>query len=34
MTREDAIRYLVVEWMEKNAYLPVHNLDEEVDETA
>jgi hypothetical protein len=36
LTREDAIRYVVREWMEKNTYLPVHDLDEdgEVDGTA
>ncbi|WP_247241735.1 MULTISPECIES: CopG family transcriptional regulator [Rhizobium] len=28
LTREDAIRYIVREWMEKNTYLPVHELDE------
>ncbi|MBA9036732.1 CopG family transcriptional regulator [Rhizobium leguminosarum] len=31
LTREDAIRYIVREWMEKNTYLPVHNLDEDGD---
>lgn len=36
MTRNDTIRFIVREWMEKNTYLPVHNLDEdgEVDGTA
>lgn len=31
LTREDAIRYIVREWMEKNTYLPVHDLDEDSD---
>ena len=31
LTREDAIRYVVREWMEKNTYLPVHDLDEDGD---
>ncbi|TBC90293.1 CopG family transcriptional regulator (plasmid) [Rhizobium leguminosarum] len=31
MTRNDAIRFIVQEWMEKNTYLPVHNLDEDGD---
>ncbi|MGO6904834.1 CopG family transcriptional regulator [Rhizobium ruizarguesonis] len=31
LTREDAIRYIVREWMEKNTCLPVHNLDEDGD---
>ncbi|MGR9156034.1 CopG family transcriptional regulator [Rhizobium leguminosarum] len=31
MTRNDTIRYIVREWMEKNTYLPVHNLDEDGD---
>ncbi|MET3754837.1 hypothetical protein ABID08_002194 [Rhizobium binae] len=36
LTREDAIRYIVREWMEQNTYLPVHELDEDgqVDGTA
>jgi hypothetical protein len=36
MTRNDTIRFIVREWMEKNTYLPVHELDEdgEVDGTA
>lgn len=36
MTRNDAIRFIVREWMEKNTYLPVHEIDEdgEVDGTA
>ncbi|MGO7568731.1 CopG family transcriptional regulator [Rhizobium ruizarguesonis] len=36
MTRNDTIRYIVREWMEKNTYLPVHMLDEndDVDGTA
>ncbi len=36
LTRENAIRYIVREWMEQNTYLPVHELDEdgEVDGTA
>ncbi|MGO8301046.1 CopG family transcriptional regulator [Rhizobium ruizarguesonis] len=35
-TRNDTIRFIVREWMEKNAYLPVHMLDEndDVDGTA
>ncbi|MGO6968219.1 CopG family transcriptional regulator [Rhizobium leguminosarum] len=35
-TRNDTIRYIVREWMEKNTYLPVHMLDEndDVDGTA
>ncbi|RFB87214.1 CopG family transcriptional regulator [Rhizobium leguminosarum bv. trifolii] len=35
-TRNDMIRFIVREWMEKNTYLPVHNLDEdgEVDGSA
>ncbi|MGR8961000.1 CopG family transcriptional regulator [Rhizobium leguminosarum] len=31
MTRNDTIRYIVREWMEKNTYLPVHELDEDGD---
>ncbi|TAX99810.1 CopG family transcriptional regulator [Rhizobium leguminosarum] len=31
MTRNDAIRFIVREWMEKNTYLPVHELDEDGD---
>ncbi|NKL35481.1 ribbon-helix-helix protein, CopG family [Rhizobium leguminosarum bv. viciae] len=31
MTRNDMIRFIVREWMEKNTYLPVHNLDEDDD---
>jgi hypothetical protein len=31
LTREDAIRYIVREWMEKNTYLPVHDLDKDGD---
>lgn len=36
MTRNDTIRFIVREWMEKNTYLPAHHLDEdgEVDGTA
>ncbi|MBY5630427.1 hypothetical protein HFO42_20270 [Rhizobium leguminosarum] len=36
LTRNDAIRFIVREWLETNAYLPVHNLDEdgEVDGNA
>ncbi|RWY85163.1 CopG family transcriptional regulator [Rhizobium leguminosarum] len=30
-TRNDTIRFIVREWMEKNAYLPVHVLDEDGD---
>ncbi|XKM42748.1 CopG family transcriptional regulator [Rhizobium ruizarguesonis] len=35
-TRNDTVRFIVREWMEKNTYLPVHMLDEdgEVDGTA
>lgn len=28
-TRNDTIRFIVREWMEKNTYLPVHALDED-----
>lgn len=31
MTRNDTIRFIVGEWMEKNTYLPVHALDEDGD---
>ncbi|NEJ98637.1 CopG family transcriptional regulator [Rhizobium ruizarguesonis] len=31
MTRNDTIRYIVREWMEKSTYLPVHELDEDGD---
>ncbi|QSY94828.1 CopG family transcriptional regulator [Rhizobium bangladeshense] len=31
LTREEAIRYIVREWLEKNTYLPVHELDEDGD---
>lgn len=31
MTRNDTIRFIVREWMEKNTYLPVHELDEDGD---
>ncbi|MCH4546817.1 CopG family transcriptional regulator [Rhizobium changzhiense] len=31
MTRNDTIRFIVREWMEKNTYLPVHNVDEDSD---
>ncbi|ANL48628.1 hypothetical protein AMC87_CH04007 [Rhizobium phaseoli] len=31
MTRNDTIRFIVREWMEKNTYLPVHQLDEDGD---
>ncbi|MBY4589402.1 ribbon-helix-helix protein, CopG family [Rhizobium redzepovicii] len=36
VTRNDAIRFIVREWLETNAYLPVHGLDEdgEVDGNA
>jgi hypothetical protein len=36
VTRNDMIRYIVREWLEKNTYLPVHNLGEdgEADGTA
>ncbi|MGO7561783.1 CopG family transcriptional regulator [Rhizobium johnstonii] len=30
-TRNDTIRFIVREWMEKNTYLPVHNVDEDSD---
>ncbi|NKK79768.1 CopG family transcriptional regulator [Rhizobium leguminosarum] len=30
-TRNDMIRFIVREWMEKNTYLPVHHLDEDGD---
>lgn len=30
-TRNDLIRFIVREWMEKNTYLPVHELDEDGD---
>ncbi|TCR98614.1 CopG family transcriptional regulator [Rhizobium sp. BK418] len=35
-TRNDTVRFIVREWMEKNTYLPVHMLDEggEVDGSA
>jgi hypothetical protein len=35
-TRNDMVRFIVREWMEKNTYLPVHELEEdgEVDGTA
>ncbi|MGR9178442.1 CopG family transcriptional regulator [Rhizobium leguminosarum] len=29
--RNDMIRFIVREWMEKNTYLPVHMLDEDQD---
>ncbi|OWV87377.1 CopG family transcriptional regulator [Rhizobium sp. N122] len=31
MTRNDTIRFIVREWMEKNLYLPVHHLEEDGD---
>ncbi|MGO7609352.1 CopG family transcriptional regulator [Rhizobium ruizarguesonis] len=31
MKRNDTIRFIVREWMEKNTYLPVNNLDEDGD---
>lgn len=31
MTRNDTIGFIVREWMEKNTYLPVHELDEDGD---
>ncbi|RWY68543.1 CopG family transcriptional regulator [Rhizobium leguminosarum] len=36
VTRNDMVRYIVREWLEQNAYLPMHVLDEdgEVDGTA
>ncbi|MBY3134802.1 CopG family transcriptional regulator [Rhizobium laguerreae] len=30
-TRNDTVRFIVREWMEKNTYLPVHMLDEDGD---
>ena len=30
-TRNDTVWLIVREWMEKNVYLPVHMLDEDVD---
>ncbi|TBE77257.1 CopG family transcriptional regulator [Rhizobium ruizarguesonis] len=30
-TRNDTVRLIVREWMEKNTYLPVHELDEDGD---
>ncbi|WP_064686609.1 hypothetical protein [Rhizobium bangladeshense] len=30
-TRNDTVRFMVREWMEKNTYLPVHELDEDGD---
>ncbi|MBX4899485.1 CopG family transcriptional regulator [Rhizobium bangladeshense] len=30
-TRNDIVRFIVREWMEKNTYLPVHELDEDGD---
>ncbi|PDV89958.1 CopG family transcriptional regulator [Rhizobium sp. H4] len=30
-TRNDTVRFIVREWMEKNAYLPVHSLEEDGD---
>lgn len=29
LDRDDAIRFIVREWMEKNTYLPVQQLDED-----
>ncbi|MBY5338200.1 CopG family transcriptional regulator [Rhizobium leguminosarum] len=29
MTRNNAISFIVREWMEKNLYLPIHDLDED-----
>ncbi|OOO31643.1 CopG family transcriptional regulator [Rhizobium sophoriradicis] len=31
LTRNDTIRFIVREWLEKNTYLPVHELDEDGD---
>ncbi|MBY3168173.1 hypothetical protein HFO53_10775 [Rhizobium laguerreae] len=31
MTRNDTIRFIVREWMEKSIYLPVHELDVDSD---
>ncbi|PDV86147.1 CopG family transcriptional regulator [Rhizobium sp. H4] len=30
-TRNDTVRLIAREWMEKNTYLPVHELDEDGD---
>ena len=30
-TRNDTVRLIVREWMEKNTYLPVHEFDEDSD---
>lgn len=30
-TRNDMIRYIIKEWLETNAYLPVRELDEDGD---
>jgi predicted DNA-binding protein len=30
-TRNDIVRFIVREWMEKDTYLPVHALDEDGD---
>ncbi|MBY5917375.1 hypothetical protein HFO77_23570 [Rhizobium leguminosarum] len=30
-TRNDIVRFIVREWMEKNTYLPAHALDEDGD---
>ncbi|MBX5302450.1 CopG family transcriptional regulator [Rhizobium sp. NLR12b] len=29
LSRDDAIKFIVREWMEQNTYLPVHELDED-----
>ena len=36
LTRNDTIRTIVMEWLQQNTYLPVHELDEdgEVDGNA
>ncbi|MBY3183347.1 hypothetical protein HFO24_16975 [Rhizobium laguerreae] len=31
LTRADAIRTIVREWLQQNTYLPVHDLDEDGD---
>ncbi|PCD66841.1 CopG family transcriptional regulator [Rhizobium phaseoli] len=31
LSRNDTIRFIVREWLEKNTYLPVHELDEDGD---
>jgi hypothetical protein len=31
LTRNDTVRFIVREWMEKSTYLPFHSLDEDSD---